>query len=211
VARGQRLNIRVAVANSGARDATDVTLRLGLPAALTPLAGGTPSECASADPGLLCRLGTLKSSTSRELLLGVSAQQAGQFAASLSARGLEADVNMADNDLTVAIVVGEATSQGEGVRTGVRRNGTAKGDLLRGTAYADVLDGRAGPDRLFGYAGKDVLTGGLGKDTIDAGKGNDTIRARDKTRDVVRCGAGTDTVTADKVDVLANCEKVSRR
>ena len=56
-----------------------------------------------------------------------------------------------------------------------------------------------------------ILFGGPGKDTIDAHAGNDTIYARDKTRDIVRCGPGRDTVTADKTDKLTNCEKVSRR
>lgn len=95
---------------------------------------------------------------------------------------------------------------------GLTRAGTARSDVLRGTPYADALDGRLGADKIFGYAGNDLLTGGLGGDTIDAGSGNDTIRARDGARDTVRCGAGTDTVSADKkLDVLAGCEKVTRR
>jgi Ca2+-binding RTX toxin-like protein len=201
---------------------------------LDPLANGTPSECAVASPGLLCRLGTLTSGTSKELRLGLSAQQSGQAGVRLSARGAEADVNITDNDLNVAIVVTEedkppvvvttvvtTTTPGQpGVTTvvtttvparrGVVKRGTAKADKLRGTAYADVLDGRAGRDHLFGYAGNDVLIGGPGKDTIDAHKGNDTIYAGDKTRDVIHCGPGRDTVTADKIDKLTNCEGVSR-
>ena len=119
---------------------------------------------------------------------------------------------------------------------GIKRRGTAKADTLRGTPYADVLDGRAGADRIFGYAGSDILiggagkdsidagkgadrifgnagsdivVGGTGKDTIDAGKGNDTIRARDRTRDVILCRPGTDTVIADKADVLTAARRSS--
>jgi hypothetical protein len=236
VVRGQTLNLTVAIANKGARNATDVTLRVGLPAVLDPLANGTPSECAVASPGLVCRLGTLTSGTSRQLRLGVSAQQPGQAVVRLSARSVEPDVNNTDNDDNVAIVVTAEdkppvvvttvvtttvhTSTGVvttvvtttvPARKGVVKRGTAKADQLRGTAYADILDGRAGPDHLFGYAGNDILIGGPGKDKIDAHTGNDTIHARDKTRDVVRCGPGRDTVTADKTDRLTNCEKVSRR
>jgi Ca2+-binding RTX toxin-like protein len=207
VVRGQTLTLAVAVANKGARNATDVTLRVGLPAVLAPLANGTPSECAIANPGLLCRLGTLTSGTSKQLRLGMSAQAPGKAGVRLSARGLEADVNITDNDLNVDIVVTEKKV----VPKGVKKRGTAKADKLRGTAYADMLDGRAGPDHLFGYAGNDTLIGGPGKDKIDADTGNDTIRARDKTRDIVRCGPGRDTITADKIDTLTNCEKVSRR
>lgn len=216
VERGQTVTLPIAIKNNGARDATDVTLRVGLQAVLAPLAGRTPSECAIADPGLLCRLGTLSSGASKQLRLGVSTPQVGKAEMSLSARGLEADVNIADNDLTVAIDVTDPDNGPVGVddkvvSKGIKKRGTAKADTLRGTAYADVLDGRSGPDRIFGYAGNDILTGGLGKDTINAGKGNDTLRARDETRDVLRCGPGTDTVKADKIDALANCEKVSRR
>jgi Ca2+-binding RTX toxin-like protein len=207
VARRRTMNLAVAVANRGAQNATDVTLRVGLPAVLSPLAGGTPSECAVSGPALLCRLGNLSSGTNRQLQLGVRAQQTGRAEVPLSARGLEADVNIDDNDVNVAIVVTEEVD----VPTGIRKRGTAKADRLLGSAYADVLEGRAGRDHLFGYAGNDILVGGLGKDVIEAGRGNDTIRAREKTRDIVRCGPGTDTVTADKVDALTNCENVSRR
>jgi hypothetical protein len=205
VPRGQTLNLAVAVANRGAQDATDVTLRVGLSGVVSPLASGTPSECAISDPGILCRVGNLASGTSKQLRLGMRAQQTGRVELPLSVRGGEADVNIDDNDLDVTIQVTDVTE------SGVRKRGTAKADRLVGSAYADVLDGRAGPDHLFGYAGNDILIGGLGKDEIKAGSGNDTIRAREKTRDVVRCGPGVDTVTADRIDVLTNCENVSRR
>jgi Tol biopolymer transport system component len=63
----------------------------------------------------------------------------------------------------------------------------------------------------------DVVTGDSQlPDTIDTGGGNDVVSiwdARDggrASRDTVRCGAGRDTVTADRVDrVAADCESVS--
>jgi Ca2+-binding RTX toxin-like protein len=135
---------------------------------------------------------------------------------SLKARASEPDVNSADNDLTVNVDItdppdGGGSPPNNPPKKGIKRRGTAKAETLRGTPYADVLDGRAGADRIFGNAGSDILIGGAGKDTIDAGKGNDTIRARDKTRDVILCRSGTDTVIADKADVLTGCEKVIRR
>jgi len=42
-----------------------------------------------------------------------------------------------------------------------------------------------------------------------AGDGDDTISVRDGFGDVVECGPGTDTVTADRSDVLSGCENVS--
>ena len=39
----------------------------------------------------------------------------------------------------------------------------------------------------------------------------DTIFARDGERDTIDCGAGRDKVTADRVDRVKNCERVTRR
>lgn len=94
---------------------------------------------------------------------------------------------------------------------GVTRIGTAHADTLRGTARNDILRGGAGNDVLYGGAGNDTLIGGTGKDTIYGGPGTDTILAVDGQRDVVDCGPGRDTATADRKDVLHNCEKVVRK
>lgn len=60
--------------------------------------------------------------------------------------------------------------------------------------------------------GNDAITlqRGLGPRTIHAGAGNDAISAANGVRDVVDCGAGLDTVTADRSDVLRGCEYVTR-
>lgn len=98
--------------------------------------------------------------------------------------------------------------------------GDAGNDTIRGGNGNDVVDGGAGRDRLYGErgndrlvggSGNDVLDGGVGRDRIDGGAGNDVIYARDRARDVVRCGTGRDRVVADRSDVLVGCERVSRR
>ena len=101
------------------------------------------------------------------------------------------------------------------VRVGNNRanvlNGTSGPDLLRGLGGDDWLLGLGGADRLFGGAGNDHLVGGPGRDVLDGGTGKDRIEARDKARDVIRCGPGRDTVIADRVDSVArNCEVVRR-
>jgi len=56
-----------------------------------------------------------------------------------------------------------------------------------------------------------VLVGGPGRDVLNGGRGRDRIFARDGVRDRINCGAGVDTVRADRADVVAsNCEHVSR-
>lgn len=112
--------------------------------------------------------------------------------------------------------------------TGVRKRGSAAADVLRGTPYADrllglggddrllggggddLLDGGRGADRILGGAGRDQLVGGPGLDTGDGGPGADALRMRDGVRDVVRCGAGRDRATVDRVDRVIGCEVVRR-
>jgi Ca2+-binding RTX toxin-like protein len=78
-----------------------------------------------------------------------------------------------------------------------------------GGAAADVLTGNEAANALTGGAGNDRLTGGTGVDKLDGGDGDDTIDSRDDVADAVTCGAGADTVIADKLDTIApDCETV---
>ena len=85
-------------------------------------------------------------------------------------------------------------------------------DRLFGGLGPDQLSGGAGADRIEGGLGADALVGGAGRDQLFGGPGNDRIDARDgKPGDVVDCGTGRDTVTADAGDrMLASCERVVR-
>ena len=90
--------------------------------------------------------------------------------------------------------------------------GRGGADQLFGGAGNDALFGGTGIDRLLGGSGNDRLVGGTGRDVLDGGTGKDRIEARDRARDVIRCGAGRDTVIADRVDSVArSCEVVRRR
>ena len=103
-----------------------------------------------------------------------------------------------------------------GVAAGALVVGKPGPDVLRGTDTADVLKGRAGNDLLLGGAGDDVLlgeqgndviVGGPGSDILRGGLGNDILRAKDGEVDVLSCGPGRDSFTADAADVVgADCE-----
>jgi Ca2+-binding RTX toxin-like protein len=112
--------------------------------------------------------------------------------------------------------------------------GNEGADYLQGDRGADHLRGDEGQDTLWGGALKedgpldnsdDVVHGGKESDYIYSGfaqkgsvdrvfgdKGNDTIEAEKaygypKTKDIVDCGRGDDTVYFDKgLDVVKNCE-----
>lgn len=108
-------------------------------------------------------------------------------------------------------------------------NGGGGNDTLNGGAGDDKLTGGTGNDKLFGGVGNDTLLGGAGKDALDGGPGNDklnggagvdsykggagndTINAKDGKKETVDCGAGKDTATVDKADVVKGCETVKRR
>jgi Ca2+-binding RTX toxin-like protein len=71
-------------------------------------------------------------------------------------------------------------------------------------------DGGPGDDVLVGRYGPDRLVGGPGRDRISGGDGNDYVGALDREADSVNCGAGRDTVLADKADKVKGCERVLR-
>ena len=103
-----------------------------------------------------------------------------------------------------------------GVAAGALVVGKPGPDVLRGTDAADVLKGRAGDDLLLGGAGDDVLlgeqgddviVGGPGSDILRGGLGSDVLRAKDGDVDVLSCGPGRDSFTADAADVVGpDCE-----
>lgn len=72
-----------------------------------------------------------------------------------------------------------------------------------------VADGGEGADFIYGSKGGDTLVGGAGRDVIEAGRGNDRLNVRDGERDRVSCGAGRDSVRADRADTLSGCESVT--
>jgi len=88
-------------------------------------------------------------------------------------------------------------------------NAGAGNDVVFAGAGNDVVRGGAGADELSGGVGGDMIDGGPGSDVIEAGSGSDVVHARDGVRDSVSCGAGRDTVVADRIDLVsADCERV---
>jgi hypothetical protein len=74
---------------------------------------------------------------------------------------------------------------------------------------ASALTGDAGPNELTADDGDDTLVGGAGNDILTGFGGDDAIDARDGFLDRVHCGTGTDTVTADTLDLVdGDCESV---
>jgi Tol biopolymer transport system component len=80
-----------------------------------------------------------------------------------------------------------------------------------GTSAGDRLRGSPGDDRICGFNGDDTIDGGNGVDGLYGGSGKDDLRSADGAFDIVGCGAGTDTVLADRGDLVGvDCERVRR-
>src|SRR4051794_3241247 len=104
--------------------------------------------------------------------------------------------------------------------------GSIVGDTLHGDEGNDSVEGRDGNDLVAGDDGDDDLAGGSDDDVVVGGPGQDAlsgdgsnfqydgsdqILSRDGERDSVTCGLGSDSVTADSLDVLdadGQCESV---
>lgn len=80
---------------------------------------------------------------------------------------------------------------------------------MRGTVGGDELRGSAGDEEISGLGGADELHGGPGGDVLLAGAGDDFVAAADGEQDLVLCGPGADTVSADLTDLVSrDCEAV---
>lgn len=82
---------------------------------------------------------------------------------------------------------------------------------LRGGPRGERLRGSASSDLVCGLGGNDTITGEAGSDRLFGEDGNDRFFSDDGEFDVVGCGAGRDTVVADRLDLVGrDCEWVSR-
>lgn len=115
---------------------------------------------------------------------------------------------------------GSGDDRAQGMRGDDNLIGRSGRDALQGGPGDDRASGGSGRDDVVGGSGDDVLSGGsfgdlidagYGRDRIFGGSGPDRINARDKDRDVVRCGPGRDRVTTDRRDVVRGCEVIDGR
>lgn len=134
----------------------------------------------------------------------------------------------ADREANLAISLdnkpddGEA-SEGDNVQSNVEDVEAGAGDdtitgsraanTLRGGPGNDTITGGASGDEIHGGPGDDLLAGGTGRDEVIGGSGNDHIGIVDRQPDIASCGAGNDTVTAQRAfdTVYATCERTTWR
>jgi dipeptidyl aminopeptidase/acylaminoacyl peptidase len=99
--------------------------------------------------------------------------------------------------------------------------GTARRDVLRGTPLDDLVDAGAGNDVVYGAGGNDFVAGAAGSDNLVGGPGrdwlwgeagNDHFSARDRNRDSILGGYGSDRALVDRrLDTVLGVERVDAR
>lgn len=114
-------------------------------------------------------------------------------------------------------VVGFAT--GDAIRISLDDNADDGRRSDRANVHADVEGVEGGPsdETVIGTSGRNVISTGAGSDVIDglggfddvsAGAGVDHVSARNGLADRVDCGDGFDSVIADTLDFLTECEQL---
>jgi hemolysin type calcium-binding protein len=127
-------------------------------------------------------------------------------------------VRPADAAHRLAVVVRATNSGGTNQATAPRSGlvglvivGSDGADFLRGTLGSDYIRAQGGADTVRGGGGADRIFAGGGSDHVYGGAGADVITSTDLFRDWIDCGAGIDTVRADRLDrVSSTCEHVTR-
>jgi len=234
---GSDLVFTVMANNQGPDDSAGSAMTVDVPGAAQIASVSTSAgSCSTAGTTVACDLGTINRGTQVSVLIVARIPGNGTVTSNAAVSSSMPDPNPANNSASVAATVtGGAPGTGPGTGPGAgpcsnairgngkanRLKGTAAGDnmlglggkdVLRSLGGADCLNGGRGNDRLVAGADSDKLVGGKGKDRMLAGAGADIVRARDGQRDVVKCGAGKDTVFADKADRVAkDCERVRRK
>ena len=81
-----------------------------------------------------------------------------------------------------------------------------------GGAGDDTLTGGGSSETFLGGSGNDTINPGGGIDVVSGDDGDDQVNVRDRTADLARGGAGTDSVVADQgqLDVLDGFEAIDR-
>ena len=111
-----------------------------------------------------------------------------------------------DRTTAVAVTLDDAANDGSSEADNVH----ADVEQIFGGSAADHLTGSGEGNLIDGAGGNDTIDPKKGDDRVYGGDGNDTITTIDGDIDIIDCGAGNDTITADATDRAMHCE-TSRR
>jgi Tol biopolymer transport system component len=197
--------IDVVVENDGNQTATGVVLTLRAIHGRARIA----SRSCRGTTVVRCSLAPLPPGASTRLLVGASNRRRVSFRLLANAVAREFDSDKGQNDSEVEVFVSPDCDV-VGTWGADRLVGTRRRDTICGLPGSDAIVAGAGNDTITAGAGADTIRPGRGRDTVVAGEGRDRIYARDGQRDRIDCGPYLDTVHADRLDQLVDCEHVLR-
>ena len=229
---GSNFTYTLRVNNTGAGDATAVTVTDALPSQVDYVSA-TPSQgtCNKAGNTVTCALGQVNAGANATVSIVVKAKKNGTASNTATVASPE-DTNAANNSDTETTVISKKGGKVKASCATPTITGTAGNDVINGTPGNDVIRGLAGNDAIFaggggdlicadlgadrvvGGPGADVMIGGLGPDVLLGSSGKDTIRGkggRDRLRgqlgnDLLNGGRGVDSCKGGAGrDVLRSC------
>lgn len=198
---GQKGTIDVVLRNDGTRDALNVSLQSEIEGDADLVAIFHDGVWTNPETFEIDRLAAGQSVTLR--LQVAAGTTPGQVSLSLTPRGPNAELNLANNLSVVAFTLRQPFHRIEGTKaSGDFAISDINGVILAGGGK-DTATGAAGDDLIYGAGGADSLQGGDGNDYLSGGLGNDEIRGG-RGRDDLRGGSGADTLRGgDGGDLLA--------
>jgi uncharacterized repeat protein (TIGR01451 family) len=175
VTQNSTLTYTILVANTGANDATGVTVTDPLPKN-TGFVSATASAgtCVQASGTVTCTIGTLLAGTNATVTIQVTPTKSGKLSNTATVASPD-DTNAANNSDTEETTVSKAAKKGKASCAAPTITGTPGSDVITGTRKADVINAGLGDDRISSLGGKDLICAGQGFDVVFAGDGNDTV------------------------------------
>ncbi len=225
VTQDSNFTYTIQVENTGANDATGVSVADTLPSSVDFVSMSTTAgNCSRTGRDISCALGQVNTGATVTIAIVVKAKKQGTASNTATLTSVD-DTNAANNSDTESTVINKkpAAPKKKGKKKGKGKascaaptiSGTGGNDTLVGTAGPDVIRGFAGGDRISGNGGSDLICadrgpdtvfggssadtaiGGAGRDRLIGGTGGDTLKGK-SGRDKLRGQRGNDTLNGGK-------------
>ncbi|HMI99600.1 MAG TPA: hypothetical protein VK488_07200 [Gaiellaceae bacterium] len=193
--------LTVTIANDGTEPLTNVVLDTTAHNDVSVVGAGMgnhPQACSLVVRHIRCRTANLARGDRVQVFVTLAARRVRIPRSSYLRLRTAFNVTTDEEVLPTPSESGELVFELSHCTTGMRGSGR-----IDGTRLAERICGRQRADRIHPQEGKDV---------VSAGGGADVVFAVDGKVDRISCGAGRDTVVADRRDHVArDCERVERR
>jgi uncharacterized repeat protein (TIGR01451 family) len=177
VVQGNNLTYTIRVQNTGANDASAVSVTDNLPSQVDYVSSNpTAGNCQHTGSAVTCDLGQVNAGTTVTITIVVKAKHSGAISNTATVASVN-DTNATNNQDTEATVVSKP-GKPKKVKPSCATPtiaGTPGDDVLTGTSHGDVIVSYGGNDQVFAGGGGDLVCTDGGADTVFAGSSGDTV------------------------------------